>query len=138
MLLLSPRSCFDNAALASAQFHEKLKGSDGRDHVSDLLALAREAGAPLGVLSREKPDGGLSTLWHESAASAGLEQVDVAPALARLMAPKDATEITNIKRAAHLSTSVLEKFVVAKIEAVVDDAGKVRTCGVQPKALKHH
>jgi nucleosome binding factor SPN SPT16 subunit len=109
------------------QFHEKLKGSDGRDLIADVLARARDAGAPLGVLSREKPDGGLSTLWHESAAGAGLEQVDVAPALARLMAPKDSTEITNIKRAAHLSSAVLEKFVVAKIEAVVDDAGKVST-----------
>lgn len=63
-------------------------------------------------------------MWQESAAE--LEQVDVAPALARLMAPKDSTEVTNIKRAAHLSSAVLEKFVVAKIEAVVDDAGKVR------------
>jgi len=81
------------------------------------------------VLAREKPDGGLSTLWQERAAAAGLEQVDIAPALARLMAVKDAAEITNIKRAAHLSAAVLEKFVVAKMEAVVDDAGKVRICG---------
>ena len=81
------------------------------------------------MISREKPDGGLSALWHSSAAAAGLEQVDIGPALARLMAPKDAAEITNIKRAAHLSASVLEKLVVAKMESVVDDAGKVRTCG---------
>ena len=87
------------------------------------------------MLAREKPDGGLSTVWQERAAAAGLEQVDIAPALARLMAVKDAAEITNIKRAAHLSAAVLEKFVVAKIEAVVDDAGKVRTCGLHVLSL---
>jgi Xaa-Pro aminopeptidase len=106
------------------QFLEKLKGSDGGEHADALLALARGLGAPLGALLREKPDGGLSTLWHER--TVGVEQVDVASALARLMAPKDEAELLAIKRAAHLSAAVLEKFVVSKIEAVVVKEGKAR------------
>ena len=89
----------------------------------------------MGVLAREKPDGGLCTVWHARAAAAGLEQADVAPALARLMAPKDEAELTAIKRAAHLSATVLEKFVVAKIESVVDEEGKIKHSTLAEKAM---
>ena len=118
--------------MCAPQFHEKPKGADGGEQLDALLALARSAGSPLGVLAREKPDGGLSDLW--AARTADVERADVAPALARLMAPKDDVELTATRRAAHLSASVLEKFLLDKIVSVVDEEGKVRE---QP-ACTHH
>lgn len=114
---------------ALLQFHEKPKGADGGEQAEELLELARDSGALMGVLAREKTDGGLATVWHERTTSAGVSTVDVAPALARVMAPKDDGELLAIKRAAHLSTAVLEKCVVHKIELVVDEEGKVRLTG---------
>jgi hypothetical protein len=107
----------------SLQFHEKPKGADGGEQLDALLALARATGSPLGVLAREKPDGGLSSLWGSR--TADVERADVAAALGRLMAPKDDAELTATRRAAHLSASVLEKFLLDKIVAIVDDEGKV-------------
>ena len=108
------------------QCHEKAKGTDGGDALDEVLAVARAAGAPLGTLLKEKPEPGLSALWAERVTASNVAAADVAPALARLLAPKDDAELQSVRRAAHLSASVLEKFVVNKIESVVDDEGKAR------------
>jgi hypothetical protein len=75
------------------QFHETPKGDDGAAQVASLLSLARAAGAPLGVLPREKPDGALAQRWHDAAAAAAdagdaspLLQCDVSAALSCVMA----------------------------------------------------
>jgi Xaa-Pro aminopeptidase len=115
-----------SSAVVALQFHEKPRDADGSEQADALLGLARGLGAPLGVLACEKADGGLSALWHARLAAAALEQTDVAGALARIMAPKEESELQSIRRASHLSSSVLEKFVVNKLESVVDEEGEAR------------
>jgi hypothetical protein len=107
------------------QFHEKPNDDDGAAQVASLLSLARSAGAPMGVLPREKPDGALAQRWHD-AADAGargaspLPQCDVSAALGRVMAPKEEGELLALRRAAHLSSSMLEKCALAPLESTVD------------------
>ena len=72
----------------------------------------------LGPLLQEKPAGEFAALWRaELESAAGLELVELAPALADAMAVKDETERACLKRAAIFSAVVMQKHVVQKLEA---------------------
>ena len=99
------------------------------------MALARAAGGPLGILSREKPDSGLSTVWSSLLSASGLETVDCASGLGILMAAKDEAELVSIRRAANLSSAVLEKCLLPSVERVVDEGGKARHSALAERAM---
>ena len=77
------------------------------------------------TLGKEKPEGEFATAWRSNLASSGLATVELAPALADLLAPKDSTETSNTKRAGIFSSMLMTKHLVAKLEAVVDAETKI-------------
>ncbi len=73
-------------------------------------------------IAQEKLDGKLMGLW--SAQFPGeLSTVDIAPALADVMASKDAAEVMNVKKAAFLCSSVVTKYVVLQMEGEAGERG---------------
>lgn len=104
--------------------HPKEKKEDGSVQIGKLLEAGRKAGgssAKIGLLTKEPTEGPMMEKWEELLGSSELERVDVANGFSDLFAIKDDSEITNIKKAAFLSASVLKNFVVPKLETVIDE-----------------
>eukprot|EP00897_Mesotaenium_endlicherianum_P010392 jgi/Mesen1/9381/ME000610S08682 len=109
------------------KLHVKTKQETGATQMEKLVEIMKEAegGAKLGLLTKEAAEGQLLEKWAEVLDQAGLETADITGALTELLAVKDESEITNIKKAAHLSSTVLKLYVVSKLEEVIDDEKKV-------------
>ena len=63
--------------------------------------------------------------WDEKVKNANCELSDVTNGFSDLFAVKDSTELTNVRKAAFLSSSVMKQFVVPKLEKVIDEEEKI-------------
>ncbi|RVW77331.1 FACT complex subunit SPT16 [Vitis vinifera] len=74
---------------------------------------------------REAPEGKLLEMWTEKLKNADFQLSDITNGFSDLFAMKDSTELTNVKKAAFLTSSVMKHFVVPKLEKVIDEEKKV-------------
>ena len=85
---------------------EALKGSKG--------------GKQLGVFTKDKFPGSFMDLWREALKSESFEQVDMAVPFGYLMAPKEDSEISIIKKASNLSSDLFGKYLKEQIMDIID------------------
>ncbi|KAJ4721703.1 FACT complex subunit SPT16-like [Melia azedarach] len=112
--------------------HVKAKMDDGTGLMDKIFSAVNdqsksgENNAPVvGHISREAPEGKLLETWDEKLKKANFQLSDVSSGFSDLFSIKDDTELTNIKKAAFLSSSVMKQFVVPKLEKVIDEEKKV-------------
>lgn len=67
---------------------------------------------------QDKPEGKLTDMWAESLGKSGLATVDVSGALADILSVKDANEITNVKKAAFMTASVMKASTIPRLEGM--------------------
>ena len=65
---------------------------------------------------QDKPEGKLTDLWSSALEKSGLSTIDVGNALADLLSVKDDNEVTNVKKAAFMTASVMKTFTVPRLE----------------------
>ncbi|XP_057434287.1 FACT complex subunit SPT16-like [Lotus japonicus] len=112
--------------------HVKPKNDDGTALMDAIFRAIRAQSksdggdaSTIGYISREAPEGKLLEAWAEKLKSSDFHLTDVANGLSTLFAVKSNEELTSIKRAAYLTTSVMKNFVVSKLENVIDEEKKV-------------
>ncbi|XVF41716.1 hypothetical protein PTKIN_Ptkin01aG0302400 [Pterospermum kingtungense] len=112
--------------------HVKAKGDDGTGLMDTIFrAIYAQAnsgghdGPVVGYISRETPEGKFLETWDQKLKNAKFELKDVTNGFSDLFAVKDDTELTNVKKAAFLTSSVMKHFVVPKLEKVIDEEQKV-------------
>lgn len=107
--------------------HIKGKSEDGSSQMEVILRNIRSLGddSVVGYLVKEAPEGKLLETWAEKLKNSNLKLCDVTNGLSDLFAVKDSGELTNMKKAAFLSASVMKNFVVPKLEKVIDEEKKV-------------
>ncbi|GMH13121.1 hypothetical protein Nepgr_014962 [Nepenthes gracilis] len=106
--------------------HVKAKGHDGTDQMDSILRSIRSGdNLVLGYLSKETPEGSLLVTWSEKLKNSKIQLVDITNGLSDLFAVKDNGELTNVKKAAFLTASVMKNFVVPKLEKIIDEEKKV-------------
>ncbi|KAI3874777.1 hypothetical protein MKW98_019350 [Papaver atlanticum] len=114
---------------AETVMHIKLKNDDGTALMGDIFqAISKSSDnvSPIvGYIAKEAPEGSLLELWSDKLKTSNLQLVDVTNGFSELFAVKDNTEITNVKKAAFLSSSVMKHFVVPKLEKIIDEEKKV-------------
>ncbi|KXG25529.1 hypothetical protein SORBI_3007G192600 [Sorghum bicolor] len=119
----------NEAVGAGIVLHVKTKNGDGSDLMDDIVQAARnqlKSDKPVvGHIAKEVPEGKLLETWTEKLSGSGLRLVDVTSGFSELFAVKDTAEITCVKKAAYLTSSVLKNFVVPKLEKVIDEEKKV-------------
>ena len=103
---------------------------DKADNTSNFDALvsaikSSHGGATVGALMKEKPLGDFVSGWRGALEGSGLTQVEIAPALADLLAVKDSSETSSVKRASIFSAMLVLKQFVPAMEDVVDAEKKV-------------
>lgn len=112
--------------------HVKGKGDDGTGLMDSIFraihsqASSGDHDVPIvGHISREAPEGKFLETWDEKLKNAKFELSDVTTGFSDLFAVKDETELTNVKKAAFLTSSVMRQFVVPKLEKAIDEERKV-------------
>ncbi|XVE89511.1 hypothetical protein DITRI_Ditri20bG0002600 [Diplodiscus trichospermus] len=112
--------------------HVKAKGDDGTGEMDSIFraiySQTNSGGhdAPVvGYISRETPEGKFLETWDQKLKNEKFELSDVTNGFSDLFSVKDETELTNVKKAAFLTSSVMRQFVVPKLEKVIDEERKV-------------
>lgn len=112
--------------------HVKLKSQDGTGLMDSIFQAVKaqsssSSGSNLvvGHIAREAPEGKLLETWMEKLNNAKFELTDVTNGFSDLFAVKDSLELTNVKKAAFLTSSVMRSFVVPKLEKVIDEEKKI-------------
>lgn len=109
--------------------HVKAKSDDGTALMDEILHAVRaqsKSGNPIvGYIAKEAPEGKLLETWCEKLGGSTLQLTDVTSGFSELFAVKDATELTCVRKAAYLTSSVMKNFVVPKLEKAIDEERKV-------------
>ena len=111
--------------------HVKPKNDDGVGLMGNIFEAVNaqpnsNGHAPVvGHIAREAPEGKLLETWAEKLKNANFELSDITNGFSSLFAVKDNTELTNVKKAAFLASSVMRSFVVPKLEKIIDEEKKV-------------
>jgi nucleosome binding factor SPN SPT16 subunit len=112
--------------------HVKPKNDDGTSFMDAIIRAIRvqsksdgHDSPTVGHIAREEPEGKLLDAWAEKLKNSKFNLCDVANGFSALFAAKSNEEVTSIKRAAYLTTSVMKNFVVTKLENVIDEEKKI-------------
>ncbi|KAJ6384693.1 hypothetical protein OIU78_027898 [Salix suchowensis] len=105
----------DGSGLMDIIFHAVRAQSNSNGHDTPII----------GHIARESPEGKLLETWDEKVKNANCELSDVTNGFSDLCAVKDSTELTNVRKAAFLSSSVMKQFVVPKLEKVIDEEKRI-------------
>ncbi|KAL1528547.1 hypothetical protein AB1Y20_009890 [Prymnesium parvum] len=122
---LEPLKTAENATLP-LELLARDKTDNSANYASLVQAIRRShAGAVVGTLLKEEPKGAFVGAFRDALKADGLEQLEIAPALCELLAVKDSTEQACVKRASIFSAVVMQKYLVQRIESVVDEEKKI-------------
>ncbi|KAH7654217.1 Creatinase/Aminopeptidase P/Spt16 N-terminal protein [Dioscorea alata] len=114
---------------ADAVIHVKAKNDDGAGLMEEILHAIRTQSKPdsavIGYIAKEAPEGKLLEIWSEKLNGSGFQLRDVTNGFSELFAVKDESELTCVKKAAYLTSSVMKNFVVPKLEKIIDEENKV-------------
>ncbi|CAL5378434.1 unnamed protein product [Camellia sinensis] len=81
----------------------------------------------VGYIAREIPEGNLLETWAEKLKNANFQLSDITNEFSDLFAVKDSSEITNVKKAGYLTSSVMKHFVIPMLEKSIDEEKKLRS-----------
>ncbi|XP_058191636.1 FACT complex subunit SPT16-like [Rhododendron vialii] len=108
--------------------HVKARNDDGTAQMDAILLAIRaqsKSDPIVGYIAREAPEGILLETWAEKLKNSNLRLADITNGFSDLFAVKDHDEVTNVKKAAFLTASVMKNFVVPKLEKFIDEEKKV-------------
>lgn len=128
-LLETIRNSAKEAVGADVVIHVKAKNDDGSALMDELLRAIcsqTKSGNPVvGYIAKELPEGKLLETWSEKLANSVVELNDVTNGFSELFAVKEATELTCVRKAAHLTSSVFKHFVIPQLESTIDEEKKI-------------
>ncbi|XP_048226009.1 FACT complex subunit SPT16 isoform X3 [Ricinus communis] len=109
--------------------HVKTKSDDGSSLMDNIFnavhASSGDKTPVIGHIARESPEGKLLEIWDKKLKNGNCELSDVTNGFSDLFAVKDNTELTYVRKAAFLTSSVMKQFVVPKLEKVIDEEKKI-------------
>lgn len=93
-----------------------------------LITAIKESknGKNLGVFSKDNYKGEFMDLWRAAIKKESLTTLDVSPAAAYLMAPKEDPEVVLVKKACNVSVDVFTKYLKDQIMEIIDSDKKVK------------
>ncbi|XP_057869393.2 FACT complex subunit SPT16 isoform X1 [Cryptomeria japonica] len=109
--------------------HVKARNDAGIIQMKTMCeAIRAQSGSKVpvvGWIAKETPEGQLLEDWANKLRTSEFQLVDASTGFSEIFAVKDEPELTNIKKAAFLSASVLKNVVLPRLEVVIDDEKKV-------------
>ncbi|XP_077211758.1 FACT complex subunit SPT16-like [Tasmannia lanceolata] len=129
-LLETLKKSAKEAVSVDVVIHVKAKSDDGTAFMEEIFQAVRDQSngndAPVvGFIVREAPEGKLLETWSEKLKGSKFQLNDVTNGFSELFGIKDSTELTNVKKAGFLTSSVMKHFVVPNLEKIIDEEKKV-------------
>ncbi|KAL5216047.1 hypothetical protein ABZP36_007448 [Zizania latifolia] len=128
-LIETLKKAANDAVGADIVLHVKAKNDDGVGLMDDIVrtvcAQSKSDDPVVGHIAKEAPEGKLLEAWADKLSGSSVQLTDITNGFSELFAVKGATEITCVKKAAYLTSSVMKNFVVPKLEKVIDEERKV-------------
>ncbi|WOL19289.1 FACT complex subunit SPT16-like [Canna indica] len=139
-LLQTVKKSAREAVGADLVIHVKAKNDDGTTLMEEIVGaihVQSKSDPPIvGYISKEAPEGKLLETWSDKLGSSNIQLTDATNGFSELFAFKDVSELTCIKKAAYLTSSVMKNFVVPKLERVIDEEKKVSHSSLMDDAEK--
>lgn len=117
---------------AEVVMHVKAKNESGINKMDAVFqavrsqSIANRNGTPVvGYIAKEAPEGVLLETWMGKLRNENFVLCDITNGFSDLFAVKDQAELTNVRKAAFLTSSVMKHFVVPRLEKVIDEEKKV-------------
>lgn len=127
LLEVVKKSAMDSVGI-EVVMHVKAKSEDGTTQMDAIFRAIRaqsKDSSVVGHIAREAPEGKLLEIWAEKLKNTNFQLSDITNGFSDLFAMKDSIELTNVKKAAYLTSSVMKHFVVPKLEKVIDEEKKI-------------
>uniref|UniRef100_A0A7M5XAC7 FACT complex subunit n=2 Tax=Clytia hemisphaerica TaxID=252671 RepID=A0A7M5XAC7_9CNID len=104
------------------------KGDNDSENFKTLINSIKESkeGKKVGVFVKDKFAGDFSQAWKKVYEDASFEKTDISPSMAYVMSSKDENEITTIKKAAHVTSVLFDKFFKQQVVKIVDEEKSVK------------
>lgn len=102
----------DNDAANFKQLLDGIKGS--------------KEGKTVGFFNKDKTSGDFADSWKSAFEAAKFEKSDVSPQFAYIMASKEESEVSLIKKAAYVTSMLFDKFFKQQVVKVVDEEKSVK------------
>lgn len=77
-------------------------------------------GKIVGVFSKDIPSGEFCEQWKQKLKEQNFENLDIGASIAYIMAPKEESEISIIKKASNATTDVFNKYLKENIMEIID------------------
>jgi nucleosome binding factor SPN SPT16 subunit len=105
------------------------KDDQDKKNFSKLMDAVRASkkGKTIGTFAKDKFPGSFMELWRDALKKASFESVDVSNILGVIMAPKEESEISIVKKAAGLSSDIFSKYLKVGI-VQMDDIFSLQCC----------
>jgi len=104
------------------------KGDNDSENFNKLINSIKgsKEGKKVGVFVKDKFAGDFSAAWKKVYEDASFEKTDISPSMAYVMSSKDENEITTIKKAAHVTSVLFDKFFKQQVVKIVDEEKSVK------------
>jgi nucleosome binding factor SPN SPT16 subunit len=108
-----------NGSISVEVFHKSKDEALNKENFGRLISAVMANGVKLGTLVKGDFAGTFIPSWIEAAAAGGLESVDCALPIGKLLCVKDETEVELCKRAAVLSNKVMKHGLQTEMEEII-------------------
>lgn len=111
-----------NKGVPSLKLLTRDKDDKDKNNFSKLINNIKGSnnGKSIGVFAKDKFPGGFMDLWRAALKPENFESVDLTSVFGYLMAPKEDSEISTIKKAAGLSSDLFGKYLKEQIMDIID------------------
>ncbi|XP_071446313.1 FACT complex subunit spt16 isoform X2 [Hetaerina americana] len=104
------------------------RGDEDKANFASLVASIRssKSGKVAGVFAKDVFPGPFTEAWRAVLKKESIETVDVSASFAYLMAPKEDSELSTVKKACLVSVDVFNKYLKDQIMEIIDSDKKVK------------
>jgi nucleosome binding factor SPN SPT16 subunit len=124
----------NSGTVPSVKLLTREKDDQDKKNFSKLIdaVKASKKGKTVGSFAKDKFPGPFMELWRDALKKANFESVDVSNVFGVIMAPKEESEISIVKKAAGLSSDIFSKYLKVRLGAasVTEDlvSSLIRSC----------
>lgn len=118
----------ENDHLPKFKFINREKTDNDKTYLKDSIELIKKSknGKRIGVFPKDKYDGEFFIEWNRSIDQAGFEKLDASGLISSILAVKDETELSNIKKACDITSKIYSKYLKDQLVNIIDGEKKMK------------
>ncbi|XP_065583558.1 FACT complex subunit spt16-like [Artemia franciscana] len=125
---LKPLESIKDDSVPQIKLYGRDKNDKDKANFEKLVSIIMKSkkGKTVGLFPKEKFPGEFTDAWREALKKVNVDQVDIGVSMAYLMASKEESEISTLKKASQVSVDVFSKYLKNQIMDIVDADKKIK------------